>query len=259
MTLANGASSRALSAAPSCGGDQPHLLALAAGMDGLGEGRDLALGRLEIAEPQLGIAREADPHRLVRRPFGKRGRRCSSAARLTDGTKTAKPRLVFVLAPCTMCLPGREFHMSFEGLLAASAIGLAIHRRACCGAPISAADAKAFGAREAVDGSDLSPDGTKIVYLTPGPGRKTVGVVGDLDTGKFTTMVSSDGKPESLHWCQFRGADAAASAASAARRISADGDILGFSRLIAHGPDRRQWRSCSASPRASLRRRLPPI
>ena len=27
----------------------------------------------EVTEPQLGIARKADPHRLVRRPFGKRG------------------------------------------------------------------------------------------------------------------------------------------------------------------------------------------
>ena len=39
--------------------DQPHLLALAAGMHRLGEGSDFALGRLQVAEPQLGIARES--------------------------------------------------------------------------------------------------------------------------------------------------------------------------------------------------------
>ena len=55
------------------GCDQPDLLALAAGVDRLGESRDFALGRLEIAEPQLRVARKADPHRLVRRPFGRGG------------------------------------------------------------------------------------------------------------------------------------------------------------------------------------------
>ena len=69
ITSANGQSLRALSAAPSCAATSQHLLALAAGMHRLREGRDLALGRLEIAEPQFGIARKADPDRLVRRPF----------------------------------------------------------------------------------------------------------------------------------------------------------------------------------------------
>src|SRR6185503_14618824 len=50
-------------------GDQPDFLAPAPGVHGLGKGRDLALGGLEIAQPQLGIAWKADPDRLVRRPF----------------------------------------------------------------------------------------------------------------------------------------------------------------------------------------------
>lgn len=41
------------------------------------------------------------------------------------------------------------------------------------------------------------------VYLTPGPGRKTVAVVGNLDTGQFRSMVTTDGQPESLSWCHF--------------------------------------------------------
>src|SRR3954469_7373283 len=49
--------------------DQPNLLALAAGVHRLRECRDLALRRLQIAEPQFGIAREPDPHRFMRRPF----------------------------------------------------------------------------------------------------------------------------------------------------------------------------------------------
>ena len=56
------------------------ILALAAGMHRLGEGGDLAFGRLEVAEPKLRIARKSDPNRLVRRPFGK-WRRSHDAAR----------------------------------------------------------------------------------------------------------------------------------------------------------------------------------
>ena len=40
-----------------------------------------------------------------------------------------------------------------------------------------AADAKAFGSREAVMSPRLSPDGTRVMYLTPGPGPKVFGVI----------------------------------------------------------------------------------
>jgi dipeptidyl aminopeptidase/acylaminoacyl peptidase len=66
-----------------------------------------------------------------------------------------------------------------------------------------AEDAAAFGAREAVDRPDLSPDGSSVMYLTPGPGRQTFAVVGNLDTGQFHKMVGTDGNPESLAYCHF--------------------------------------------------------
>jgi dipeptidyl aminopeptidase/acylaminoacyl peptidase len=66
-----------------------------------------------------------------------------------------------------------------------------------------AEDAAAFGAREAVSAPDLSPDGSTILYLTPGPGRKTVAVVGNLATGQFNKTLSTDGSPESLQWCHY--------------------------------------------------------
>ncbi len=56
------------------GRHQPHLLAFPARMDRLGEGCDFPLGRLQVPQPQLGIAWESDPDRLVRRPFGRRGK-----------------------------------------------------------------------------------------------------------------------------------------------------------------------------------------
>lgn len=123
--------------------------------------------------------------------------------------------------------------MKLRGSLLASAIGLL-----CTAAPVAAqqtlaADAKAFGVREAVDGPDLSADGNTIMYLTPGPGRKTVAVVGDLAAGKFTTMVTSDGSPESLNWCHFAGQSRAVCSFSALVESTTSGDILGVSRLVA--------------------------
>lgn len=70
-----------------------------------------------------------------------------------------------------------------------------------------AEDAAAFGAREAVDSVSLSPDGVNVMYLTPGPGPKTFGVISNLATGKSNVFVSTDGKPENLSWCNYSAAD----------------------------------------------------
>lgn len=102
--------------------------------------------------------------------------------------------------------------------------------------PQLAADAKAFGSREAVEEPDLSPDGSSVVYITPGPGRKSVAVVGDLDTGKFTQMAASDGNSGTLRWCHF-----VASARFVCRISWLDtktvGEVIGFSRLLAMDAD----------------------
>jgi dienelactone hydrolase len=120
--------------------------------------------------------------------------------------------------------------------LLASAIG-----SLCIAAPGAAqqtlaADAKAFGARVSVVAPSLSRDGNKVIYLTPGPGRKTITVVGDLTSGQFSRVAGSDGDPESLDWCDF---------ASSARVVCRFGGLVpwqgsvdngapvGFSRLVA--------------------------
>ena len=71
MTLANGASRRACCGGVVIGGDQPHRLTLAAGMDRVGERRDFRLRGGKVVFPQVGIARKTDPDRCMRRPFGK--------------------------------------------------------------------------------------------------------------------------------------------------------------------------------------------
>ena len=60
------------------------------------------------------------------------------------------------------------------------------------------ADAKAFGEREAVIEPRLSPDGTSILYVTPGLGPKTFAVISNLVSGKTAIVASADGNPDIL-------------------------------------------------------------
>ncbi|MEO7635448.1 MAG: S9 family peptidase [Sphingomicrobium sp.] len=89
----------------------------------------------------------------------------------------------------------------------ASALALLQSAAAAAQAHTLAEDAAAFGAREAVDSVSLSPDGTKVMYLTPGPGPKTYGVISSLANGKSDVFVSSDGEPENLSWCSYSASD----------------------------------------------------
>ena len=117
--------------------------------------------------------------------------------------------------------------------LLASAIGLLWMADPASAQQTLAADAKAFGAREAVDAPDLSPDGSSVLYLTPGPGRKTVAVIGNLDTGQFHTMMTTDGRPESLQWCNFASPTRAVCRFAGLVKNPGEIDMLGFNRLLA--------------------------
>jgi dipeptidyl aminopeptidase/acylaminoacyl peptidase len=124
--------------------------------------------------------------------------------------------------------------MNVRNLLLASAIGLSMATPAWSGD--LATDAKAFGARESVSAPDLSPDGSSVIYVTPGPGRKSVAVVGNLETGQFHTMVTSDGSPESIGWCHFAAASRAVCQFGGYVPWQGDtgaGDPVWFSRLVA--------------------------
>jgi dipeptidyl aminopeptidase/acylaminoacyl peptidase len=127
--------------------------------------------------------------------------------------------------------------MKLRIALLASAIGsFCVASLAAAQQQTLAVDAKAFGARVSVIAPSLSRDGNSVIYLTPGPGRKTVAVAGDLNTGQFHTIASSDGSPESLDWCHF------ASSVRVVCRFGGlvpwQGDVdngapIGFSRLLA--------------------------
>lgn len=95
-----------------------------------------------------------------------------------------------------MRLPRKgDLFMKVSIALLASAGSLFFVAPVAAADPSLIADAKAFGAREAVQPPDLSADGSSVVYITPAGGQKSVAVVGNLDTGKFTQMVASDGMP----------------------------------------------------------------
>jgi dipeptidyl aminopeptidase/acylaminoacyl peptidase len=124
--------------------------------------------------------------------------------------------------------------MKLRMLLLASAIG------ACVAAPALgadlASDAKAFGARNSVLAPDLSADGSHVIYITPGPGRKSIAVIGDLDLGKFTAATSSDGVPEILRRCHFVSSTRSICGVTGTAKNSVL-DLLGFSRLISLNND----------------------
>ena len=94
-----------------------------------------------------------------------------------------------------------------------------------------AEDAAAFGARERVAAARLSPDGSSVMYLTPGPGAQTFAVISNLETGKSDIVVRSDGNPETLHWCNYSAPTRAV--CSFAANVDTLGYLIGMQRLIA--------------------------
>jgi dipeptidyl aminopeptidase/acylaminoacyl peptidase len=121
-------------------------------------------------------------------------------------------------------------------LFASAAASLCIAASASAADPSLVADAKAFGAREAVIEPDLSADGSSVVYITPTAGRGSAAVVGNLDAGKFVQMAGSSGNPDVLRWCKF-----VSSSRSVCRITALDtkavGEVIGLSRLLALNTD----------------------
>lgn len=96
-------------------------------------------------------------------------------------------------------------------------------------------DATAFGARPAVSAPRLSPDGSSVMYITPGPGPKMFAVISNLQSGKSTVMTSADGNPETFSWCNYSAPDRAVCRVSVlTHQLS---NILGFQRLISMNTD----------------------
>ncbi|MFL6750490.1 MAG: alpha/beta hydrolase family protein [Sphingomicrobium sp.] len=88
-------------------------------------------------------------------------------------------------------------------------------------------DAKAFGMRENAWSVDISPSGSKIVYLSAGSGRTTLAKVVDVATGQSKTIIGASG----LETCGFASDDYLVCRYGGYTKV--DGLVLGFSRLMA--------------------------
>ena len=101
------------------------------------------------------------------------------------------------------------------------------------------APAELYGAREGVEQIDISPDGRRVVYLQPGPGRTTVVSLAEVgSTAVPRTVLASSGDPERLRWCQFVTNDRLVCKVSG-MTVMADGTLLPFSRRMAIDVDGR--------------------
>jgi dipeptidyl aminopeptidase/acylaminoacyl peptidase len=96
-------------------------------------------------------------------------------------------------------------------------------------------DAAAFGARPAVSAAALSPEGSSVLYITPGPGPKTFVVISNLETGKSNVVTAADGNPELYRWCNYSAADRVVCRLSALTHQ--ESAIVGFDRLISMTTD----------------------
>jgi dipeptidyl aminopeptidase/acylaminoacyl peptidase len=89
-----------------------------------------------------------------------------------------------------------------------------------------------FGVRENVQSIDISPDGSRIVYITPGPGRTTLAAVATIGSNAEPVIaLSSNGKPENLNWCGF--VNNTRMICMFSGLVNDLGTILSFTRLVA--------------------------
>ena len=93
-------------------------------------------------------------------------------------------------------MQGFRYRVAFAAVLAGSSPA------AAQAMPLEQA-AKMFGAREGSFAASLSPLGDKVVYLSADGGSRTVVKVLDLASQKERRIIASDGKHESLQWCEF--------------------------------------------------------
>ncbi|MDB5690958.1 MAG: peptidase prolyl oligopeptidase [Alphaproteobacteria bacterium] len=117
-------------------------------------------------------------------------------------------------------------------------------------APAPAADAATlFGAREDVSQISLSPGGTKVAFIAPGPGPSSVLYISDVADGSVPKIaLSSDGKPNRIRSCFW---------VSDTRLVcylymvfNTTGEVTDASRIVAVDADGRNLKMLSNGTRA---------
>lgn len=97
--------------------------------------------------------------------------------------------------------------------------------------------AQIFGAVPAVYDISLSPDGSKVAFIAPGPGTMTDLFAIDLNAAQSTPkrVTRASGDPENLQWCNWVSNERMACQIGGIEKNS--GDLYGFSRMIAINSD----------------------
>ena len=125
----------------------------------------------------------------------------------------------------------------YIALLAAAAGQLSFAAAALAADPSLAADARAFGTREATQLMDISPSGRSLLEIVSGPGRSSLLRIVDPSTGAAKPILKSDGSPESLYWCSF--ATDTQLICKYGAHFKLQGNIIGFTRLVTLTSDGR--------------------
>ncbi len=97
--------------------------------------------------------------------------------------------------------------------------------------------AQIFGAVPAVYNISLSPDGTKVAFIAPGPATMTDLFAIDLNAEQSNPkrVTRASGDPESLHWCKWVSNERMACQVGGIEKNS--GDLYGFTRMVAINSD----------------------
>lgn len=112
--------------------------------------------------------------------------------------------------------------------------------------------AAAFGARPSVSRMSLSPDGTSIAYVVPGPGQSAVLLTMRLDGPNPTPVgvVRSDGKPFRLQGCEWVAATRLVCAIYGLEKVPGfDFELMPFTRIIAVDVDGKNQQVLSTGAR----------
>ena len=141
--------------------------------------------------------------------------------------------LVFTSSRCNH-LRGRDkakFGGKMHRLLMIAALGAAMLTQAPARADEAA---RIFGERAAASGMSLSPDGTKVAYLTPAGDRDAL-VIADVASGDTNVALRSDGSEFNINWCTWARAERLICQLYGISLVS---DLMmGFSRIVAVNAD----------------------
>ena len=135
--------------------------------------------------------------------------------------------------------------LPFVALIAASSLA----------AQQSSDPAQLFGVRERIEQIDISPDGSRVVFLQAGPGRETFVFVHNLGSdGEPQLVIRSNGDPERFRRCNFATNDRLVCQIWA---MTGEGiNLIPFSRLVSvdiNGQNRKMLGERSSQNDARLR------